>query len=430
MIIPSNLYLDIDEKQQYEEFIERNIAKIKGIFVLLDVRPFGGFSKLDEYYKYISFITKKYHLIPIGIFNETTTTKFSPTLKSDVLSFENDFMKFYNGGIHTIVRPYSWYNFNFFKFKIHFFIPTDSIVDMLKRITDKNIFFKHLEYVENGYDKKITQIPFIKSEYSKRLSVAHPDGTIDGKLFYKAILATNPQLLDEIDDIYFGKEFIYDDGVKYLKYGNVMGVNASDEQIEYLFKIQNELGISISLTLNSMTPPPDLIYDKNVLKDFLLFLAKYYELGLRVVTISDVHLLKTGILQKNFPLMKFKNTVNHKISDTQSFINFANLGYDYIQLDRSLVRNISELKKIKKVNQKYGKKLYLLASEYCMYGCPFKNEHDVINQEILSAGAYFSGATKMSHISCDNWRMGAYGIMPRNGVDLIPKDKETLDELS
>jgi hypothetical protein len=177
-----------------------------------------------------------------------------------------------------------------------------------------------------------------------------------------------------------------------------------------------------------MNPPSDLVYDKNVLNAFCKFLKNYYDRGLRVVTISSVHLMKSGVLQAEFPEMKFKNTVNHKISDTQSFINFSYLGYDYIQLDRSLNRNINELKKIKKANKKYGKKLYLLASEYCMYNCPFKEEHDKVNQEIISAHAYFVGETKLSHISCDNWRHSKYATMPRNGVDLILKNKDDLDE--
>lgn len=428
MIIPSNIFLDDEEKGAFEEFVERNKEKIKGIIVLLDVRPFGGNSALDGYYKYISYLTKKYSIVSIGVFNETTKTKFSSTLKEDVFNFEADFKKFYEGGVRILIRPYVWTNYNFFKLKIRFYVPNDAITDILKRVIDKGVFWNHLHYLENGIEKKVTKINFLKSKYHKRLSIAHPDFTFDGKLFYYSFIKAHPQLLDEIDDIYFGKEFIYDDGIKYLKYGNVMGANATDEQVDYLFKIQDELGISISLTLNSMIPPPDLIYDSNVQKAFLGFLKQYYDRGLRVVTISDVHLLKTGILHKNFPLMHFKNTVNHKVVDTQTFVNYANLGYDYIQLDRSLNRNMGELKKIAKVNKKYGKKLYLLASEYCMYNCPFKNEHDTINQEVLSASGYFGGETKLSHLSCDNWRMGVYGVMPRNGVDLIPKDADALDE--
>lgn len=429
MIVPSNAYLSDSEKLKFEEFIEQNLGRIKGIFILLNISPFDNNVNLEGYYIYIAQITKRFKLRPICFFNETNITKYSKTLKEDILSFEKQFRRFYDSGITTIVRPYSWYNYNFFNYpKLQFFIPNDNVYDMLKRVIDKEIFWSHLEYLQNGIEKKTITIDFKKSEYSKRLSMAHPDSTYKGDLFYKALIGSDPKLLDEIDDIYFGKDFIYDDGFKYLKYGNVMGANASSEQIDYLFKIQDELGISLSLTLNSMNPPPDLLYDNKVLSRFISFLKSFYDRGLRVVTISDVHLIKTGILQKEFPLMKFKNTVNHKISNIQDFINFANLGYDYIQLDRSLVRDIGELRKIHKANQKYGKKLYLLASEYCMYNCPFKSEHDNINQEILSAHAYFIGNSKRSHISCDNWRYGKIASLPRNGVDLILKDKNALDE--
>lgn len=429
MIVPSNAYLTLDEKTQFEKFIEQNRGNIKGIFVLLNIPPFANNVNLELYYQWIANLTNKYQLRAIGFFNETNITKYSKTLKEDILAFEKQFKKFFDGGITTIIRPYSWYNYNFFAYqKLQFFIPLDNVYDMLKRVIDKEIFWSHLEYLQNGIEPKVRKIDFKKSEYSKRLSVAHPDSTYKGDLFYKTLVNSDPKFLDEIEDIYFGKDFIYDDGIKYLKYGNVMGANASSEQMDYLFKIQDELGISLSLTLNSMNPPPDLLYDNNVISKFINFLKSFYDRGLRVVTISDTHLIKTGILQKEFPLMKFKNTVNHKVSNTQDFINFANLGYDYIQLDRSLVRNLDELKKIKKANQKYGKKLYLLASEYCMYNCPFKQEHDNINQEILSAHAYFVGESKRSHISCDNWRFGKVASLPRSGVDLIPKDKSALDE--
>ena len=429
MIIPSNVYLDNSEKKQYEDFIQKNINKIDGILVLLNIHPFGGDTKIDSYYKFIANLTTKYKLRPIGFFNETYTSKFSSTLQTDIINFIKEFKKFYNSGIRTIIRPYSWYEFDFFNFKdLKIFIPDDSIVDLIKRTIDKEIFFSHLNYLQNGISKDKFQINITQSKYHKRLSIAHPDNSSKGDIFYKAIKNSDAQILDEIDDIYFGKEFIYDDGFKYLKYGNTMGVSATSEQIDYLFKIQNELGISISLTLNSMEPPPDLLYDKKVLDKFLEFLKSFYDRGLRVVTISDVHLVKSGILKKYFPNLKIKNTVNHKIVDTQTFINYANIGYDYIQLDRSLNRNLNELKKIKEINKKLGKKLYLLASEFCMYNCPFKVEHDNINQKLINSSNYFQGELKRSHISCDNWRFAKYATMPRVGVDLILKDEEALDE--
>ena len=79
------------------------------------------------------------------------------------------------------------------------------------------------------------------------------------------------------------------------------------------------------------------------------------------------------------------------------------------------------------MNKKYKKKLYLLSGEYCMYNCPYKDEHDNVNYELISASNYFVGEQKLSGISCDNWRFGKYAMLPRNGVDLILNGKKDLD---
>ena len=430
MIIPINLYLDNNSKEKLEIFLQKNKPKIKGILILLDIYPFKNI-KIDynTYFTYCVQLIKKYNIRPIGVFNESIAKKSTKDLKSDIYEFENKFTVFYKSGIKTIIRPIIWNDYIFHNFKeLQFLIPKESNKDIINRIFRKTSFWEYLNYLENGINKDNEQKNITNSKYSNTISLAHPDNTTGGNLFYNLLKNSSDKFISEIDDIYFGREFIYDNGIKNITYGNVMNVHASDEQVDYLFKIQREFGISISLTMNSLNPPIELILNKNVLKEFLLFIKSFYDRGLRVCTISDVHLIKTGILQKHFPLMKWKNTVNHKIMDTQSFINFANLGYDFIQLDRSLVRNISELKKIKKANTKYNKKLYLLASEYCMYNCPFKDEHDLLNEQIQDSGAYFHGNEKMSHISCDNWRNTNIVTMPRIGVDLLLKDEAMADE--
>lgn len=428
MILPSNLYLNENEKVEFEKYIQKNKTKIQAILVYLNVRPFHTQQNLQSYYKFIAYLTNKYKLIPIGFFNESLQSKFSNDLSLQIDLFKEDFEHYLKMQITTIIRPYSWYNFNLFHYKIKFYVPSESILDIIKRATDKELFFQHLHYLENGIQKIEKEPNKNKSCYSNRLSIAHPDNSGYGDTFYKSLCNASAKMLDEIDDIYFGKDFIYDDGKKFVRYSNVMNVSATDEQIEYLFLIQKQFGISISLTLNQIIPPKDILYDKKVLQSFLQFIGFYYKKGLRVITISDVHLVKSGIIQKNFPQLKIKNTVNHKIADTQTFINYALLGYDYIQLDRSLTRDLNELKRIAKVNKKYKKKLYLLSSEYCMYNCPYKDEHDNINHELMNASEYFVGEQKLSAISCDNWRMGKYSKLPRIGVDLILNEKKDLDE--
>ena len=86
--------------------------------------------------------------------------------------------------------------------------------------------------------------------------------------------------------------------------------------------------------------------------------------------------MRLGVLQETFPEMDWKNTVNHGIRTTQQFIDYANLGYTTVQLDRDFNRNRSELRKVKKEADRLGIKTCLLVFESCLPECPFKTEHD------------------------------------------------------
>ena len=132
--------------------------------------------------------------------------------------------------------------------------------------------------------------------------------------------------------------------------------------------------------------------------------------------------------------MRWKNTVNHRVADAQQVMNFIFCGYDTILLDRSISRNLNELKKIRKAVDYYNKKYKpakkiltsLLIQEGCLYSCPFKKEHDSIGEYI--SGEYFN---TLSKLTCDNWRFKEpFGKLPRNAIDLVASDKETFHEFS
>ena len=180
----------------------------------------------------------------------------------------------------------------------------------------------------------------IKNNYDKKFSIAHWDGCQDDNFFLESFENASEQWRNEIYDIYFGATFRYDDVV----YGDVMGVNASPTHYKNLLKIQEKYGIPISLTLNAMDMPIEMIRT-DVIECFLRYIKKYYDDGVRICTISHTHLMKTGALQEAFPDMDWKNTVNHGISSTQEMIDFATLGYTTVQLDRDFNRNLNELKR-------------------------------------------------------------------------------------
>lgn len=271
------------------------------------------------------------------------------------------------------------------------------------------------------------------NKFHKRFSVAHYDRFRDDftPAYYQMFKNAEPAFIDNIHDIYFGKYFYYVyDGVE-KRCGNAMGVEASDEQVDYLFKIQEEFGVEISLTFNTVEVPHEVIFDYNIRQQFVEWIGAYYDRGLRSCTISSEHIMRTGELQERCPDMRWKSTVNQLVSDAQQFIDYAYLGYNTILLDRSLNRDIKELKRIRKaqnyLNSKNPKKKVLtslLVAESCIYNCPFKKEHDAVG-EIISTD-YFRGP---ADLTCNGWRgSAAFKKLPRSGIDLVASDKTTLKQ--
>jgi len=250
----------------------------------------------------------------------------------------------------------------------------------------------------------------------------------DENFYYNFIKNADPRFRAEIDDIYFAKDFHYKFAGQNRRYGDVMGKNASDLQIDNIFKIQEEFGISASLTINQETHPVEIITNPDIRKQFVDFIGEFYDRGLRICTISNIHLMGTGILQKAFPEMNWKNTVNHIVGNPQQMVDLHALGYNYIQLDRQLNRNMSQLRRMSRVAKERGIKTYLLASEGCMPFCPFKEEHDIVQPWIGSnqGGSYFG---TLSQISCNKWRFPErWGQPPRVGTSCVWDTNERFDK--
>ena len=72
----------------------------------------------------------------------------------------------------------------------------------------------------------------------------------DENFFYTILDNAHQSFRDEVADIYFAKSFKYKFKNSIRRYGDVMGKEATDKQVDNLFKIQEKYGISISLTIN------------------------------------------------------------------------------------------------------------------------------------------------------------------------------------
>lgn len=270
-------------------------------------------------------------------------------------------------------------------------------------------------------------------DFKKRFSVAHYDRFREGheETFYTIMSNADQDYIDNIHDIYFGKFFRYEfNGINKIV-GNAMGVEASDTQIDLLFKLQKERGIEISLTMNSLEFPNEVVFNDDLRQEFVEWIGSYYDRGLRSCTMSSEHIMRTGLLQQRCPDMRWKSTVNQICADAQQFIDLAYLGYNSINLDRSLNRNIKELKRIKRaqdylngLNPKKKVITILLVAEACIYRCPFKREHDAVGEHINTG--YFNGP---SDLSCSAWRsVSEFASSPRSGINIVANEVDTFNK--
>jgi hypothetical protein len=271
--------------------------------------------------------------------------------------------------------------------------------------------------------------------FKKRFSIAHYDRFKEGHagMFYHMMKNADPAFLENIHDVYFGKYFHYEYQGQKKRCGNPMGVEANNEQIDYLFKMQEETGVEISLTFNTVEVPHEVAFAPEITKQFVEWIGSFYDRGMRSCTISSEHIMRLGWLQERCPDMRWKSTVNQIVSDAQQFVDYAYLGYNTILLDRSLNRNLKELKRIRRaqnylnsLNPKKTLLTSLLVAESCIYHCPFKKEHDSVG-EVISTDYFRTHAD----LSCNGWRsMTGFAELPRSGINIVANNADIFEQFA
>jgi sugar phosphate isomerase/epimerase len=166
--------------------------------------------------------------------------------------------------------------------------------------------------------------------------------------------------------------------------------------IETALYVQKETAISVSATFNNIEVRPD---QKNLdiwIKNF----RRLYDSGIRSCTLPHTHWMRTGQVKAEFPELFVKNTILRNVSEARDVAHLAEAGFDYINLDRDLMRDHDRLREIKKVKDKYNVKISLLANEGCLGGCPVMDEHFQFNNTRTGA-QYFNDS--ISRVSCPQW---------------------------
>ena len=165
----------------------------------------------------------------------------------------------------------------------------------------------------------------VNPKFKKRFSLPHWDyySADETHGFYQFFMNSGSRYKEEVNDIYFGRAFHYQYNGQSLRYGEVMGHEANDLQIRRLLDIQEKFDIAASMTINQTDSRPEVVGDKEIRNEFVKFVKSFYDAGIRVCTISDVHLMASGVLQEAMPDMHSKNTVNHIVRSAQEVVDYA-----------------------------------------------------------------------------------------------------------
>jgi sugar phosphate isomerase/epimerase len=170
-----------------------------------------------------------------------------------------------------------------------------------------------------------------------------------------------------------------------------------DDLINNAIALQQSTGISLSATFNNIQVRPD----QANLDIFIENFKPIYEAGIRSATIPHTTWVLTGQIQKEFPELEIKNTILRGINTAADVAKQAEAGFHYINIDRDLMRNKDELKKIRKAADSYNIKIALLSNESCLGSCPIMDEHYHFNNTRDSGPQYFTDT--ISRVSCSAW---------------------------
>jgi hypothetical protein len=176
--------------------------------------------------------------------------------------------------------------------------------------------------------------------------------------------------------------------------------------IETALHIQRTFGIPVSATFNNIQVPPT----QQNLDTFITNFKPLYDAGIRSATIPHTHWMATGQIKRAFPELMVKNTILRDVHTASEIVALAKVGFDYINLDRDLMRDKDTLLRIKtakewiKTNLGKDIKISLLANEGCLGACPMMVEHfEFNNNRDNNTPQYFNDP--ISRVSCPKWEV-------------------------
>ena len=126
-----------------------------------------------------------------------------------------------------------------------------------------------------------------------------------------------------------------------------------------------------------------------------------------MVTLPHTTWVSSGQIQAAFPELFIKNTILREVTKPSEIVSLAEAGFNYINLDRDLMRDRDQLLRIRKAKDYcayLGKPVMIsmLVNETCWGGCPIMPEHYQYNSTRTKDDPIFF-ASPISRVSCSTW---------------------------
>jgi hypothetical protein len=192
--------------------------------------------------------------------------------------------------------------------------------------------------------------------------------------------------------------------------------------IETALHIQQVTGITVSATFNNIKVSPT----QQNLDLWIRNFVPLYNAGVLSCTLPHTHWMATGQVKAAFPELFVKNTILRKVTTPREVVALAEAGFNYVNVDRNLMRDRDALLAIKRAKEKTGVKIALLANEGCLGGCHMMEEHYEFNNSRVDHPQYFSDP--ISRVSCPMWTNKDPSV-PLKTADLPPWREDWQDFL-
>lgn len=164
--------------------------------------------------------------------------------------------------------------------------------------------------------------------------------------------------------------------------------------------ISREVDIPLSATFNNIYVVPN----QRNLDTWIENFRPLYNEGCRIVTLPHTSWVLTGQIQREFPDLYIKNTILREVTKANDIVQLAQAGFNYVNLDRDLMRDRDQLLRIKQAKEYCDNdlKISLLVNEGCWGGCPIMPEHyHYNNSRMPNDPQYFDDP--ISRVSCSLW---------------------------